>query len=380
MENVVLLGASGSIGQQTLDILRAHPDEFRLVGVSVGKRIDSLRAILNEFKTVKYACVQEENSELIKEFPQVTFFSKDEGLIKLVSIDDCTKVINSLVGFVGFLPSLKTIENNKDLILANKETLVAGGDLIKEALRHSSSNLYPIDSEHSAIWQCLHGNRREDLNRLIITASGGSFRNLKREELKNVTKNDALKHPTWSMGAKITIDSATMMNKAFEIMEAHYLFDVDYQDIDVLLHDESIIHSLIEFKDGAQLAQLGSPDMRIPIQYALTYPEHSKAYKEETLDLAKIGTLHFREMDYDRYPLVKIVKDLAPYGGNIGAVLNGANDTAVNLFLEDKISFLDIEKSIIKALKAMTFKGKPDVNDIVEAYQFGVNFVKSLYE
>ena len=199
MENVVLLGASGSIGQQTLDILRAHPDEFRLVGVSVGKRIDSLRAILNEFKTVKYACVQEENSELIKEFPQVTFFSKDEGLIKLVSIDDCTKVINSLVGFVGFLPSLKTIENNKDLILANKETLVAGGDLIKEALRHSSSNLYPIDSEHSAIWQCLHGNRREDLNRLIITASGGSFRNLKREELKNVTKNDALKHPTWSM-------------------------------------------------------------------------------------------------------------------------------------------------------------------------------------
>ena len=164
MENVVLLGASGSIGQQTLDILRAHPDEFRIVGASGGKRIDSLRAILNEFKTVKYACVQEENSELIKEFPQVTFFSKDEGLIKLVSIDDCTKVINSLVGFVGFLPSLKTIENNKDLILANKETLVAGGDLIKEALRHSSSNLYPIDSEHSAIWQCLHGNRREALN------------------------------------------------------------------------------------------------------------------------------------------------------------------------------------------------------------------------
>lgn len=375
MKNIVILGASGNIGQQTLDIIRSFPQEFKLIGVSVGKNIGALKSILSEFKTIKYIVSREKNFEIALSYPQLEYFSGDSGLLKLVSIKECDLVVNALVGFVGFLPSLRTLENDKDLALANKETLVSGGEIIKKTLATSKGKLYPIDSEHSAIWQCLQGNNKKDIRRLIITASGGSLRNKKRSELVTITKKEALNHPTWSMGQKITIDSATMMNKAFEIMEAHYLFDIPYSQIEVLLHKESVVHSLVEYQDGSQLAQLGLADMRLPITYALRYPDHNKSISNTYLDLAKIGSLHFEKLNLLRYPIVKLIKEIAPFGGNFGAVLNGANDVAVYAFLQEKISFLEIEKLVFLAIKKMQFIVKPTVSDILASDAFARNIV-----
>ena len=379
MSNVVLLGASGSIGTQTLEVLDLYHEEFCLKAVSVGKNTAFLRELVQRYPSLEAVYSIEKDEELAAAHPQLRYFCGDE-LSELAAWPRTDLVINALVGFVGFLPSLAAIRSGKDLALANKETLVAGGEVIKREMKKYGTKLYPIDSEHSAIWQCLQGNPREDLKRLIITASGGSFRDKTREELKDVTLEDALKHPTWSMGAKITIDSATMMNKAFEVMEAHYLFDVPYEQIDVLIHPQSIVHSLIEFKDGAQLAQLGLPDMRIPILYALRHPSHAAGVSSESLDLAKVGTLQFRAMDYDRFPFLKAVKRIAPLGGNFGAVLNGANDEAVSLFLQKKISFLDIEKSVFAALEKMEFVSDPDEADIIAAHDFGRDAVARMWQ
>lgn len=380
MKKVVLLGASGSIGQQSLDVLRCFPSEFELCGVSVGRRTDCLKKICHDFPSVKHICTQDYNSEIACAFSDKIYSFGDNGLQRLAEMQEADLVINALVGFVGFLPSLRAIESGKDLALANKETLVAGGEIMQEALRRSSASLYPIDSEHSAIWQCLHGNNKKEVQRLIITASGGSFRNYSRAALKKVSLADALAHPTWSMGHKITIDSATMMNKAFEIMEAHYLFDMPYEKIDVLLHDESIIHSLVEFADGIQLAQLGMPDMRLPIQFALRYPLHEKGVASPRLHLEEISCLHFRKMDDARYPLPALIKRLAVFGGNFGAVINGANDAAVTLFLEKKIQFLDIERIIFTAVKQMKFCQHVKVEDILEADRFGREVAYAYYQ
>ena len=237
---VILLGASGSIGSQTLEIIEKYPDEFEFIGISVGKNLNRMVEILMDYPTIRYAYSIEEAPGLILKYPETRFFHGEKGLEELASVKEADLFVNALVGFTGFIPSLRIIENGIDLALANKETLVAGGELIKKALKDSPSHLYPIDSEHSAIWQCLHGNDRKEVSRLIITASGGSFRDRTREELKDVTVEQALKHPNWSMGAKITIDSATMVNKAFEVIEAHYLFDMPYDKIAVLIHPESI--------------------------------------------------------------------------------------------------------------------------------------------
>lgn len=370
MKKVVLLGASGSIGQQCLDILKTYSDEFTLVGVSVGKRIDKLDEIIHHFPSVKHLCTQDYHREITGKYADKHYSFGDNGLLRLVGMQEVDIVINALVGFVGFLPSLRAVECGKDLALANKETLVVGGELVLESLKKSVSKIYPIDSEHSAIWQCLQGNQQKEVSRLIITASGGSFRNKSREQLKEVTLQEALSHPTWSMGDKITIDSATMMNKAFEVMEAHYLFRIPYEKIDVLLHEESVIHSLVEFEDSSVLAQLGEPDMRLPIQFALRYPSHSSRFVFKKLSLEKVGCLHFREMSSQRYPLLDLVRKIAIYGGNIGAALNGANDMAVSLFLADKISFLDIEKAIFYAIKNMNFIKKASVEDIIKTNEY----------
>lgn len=379
MRNLVILGASGSIGKQTIDVCEKHPDEFTIIGLAVGKNVDYLRELLKKFD-VHYACTQEKHPELAKEFPGVKFFDGDEGLNQMAQIEEYDLLVNALVGFTGFIPTLKAIEAKKDIALANKETLVAGGDLVKKAISKYKVNLYPIDSEHSAIFQCIHGNRKEDIKRLIVTGSGGSFRDLPVEELENVTVEAALKHPCWSMGSKITIDSATMMNKGFEVIEAHYLFDIDYDHIDVILHRESIVHSMVEFNDGSVLAQMGNPDMRVPIQYALMYPKHVECPNYHQLDLGKILSLNFKEMDYNRYPLVAIAKEIGKYGGNLGAVLNGANDTAVALFLDHKIKFLDIEKSIVATLKACKYIKDPTVQDIVEAHNWARNYVNEMHK
>ena len=257
--------------------------------------------------------------------------------------------------------------------MANKETLVVGGELIKKALKKHGRSLYPIDSEHSAIFQCLQGSRRSDLKKLIITASGGSFRKLSREQLKDVTVEQALAHPNWSMGAKITIDSADMMNKGFEVIEAHWLFDVDYDDIEVIMHDESVIHSMVEFRDRSVIAQMGTPDMRLPIQYALTWPDRLELNEEE-LDLSAIGTLHFHKPDLHRFPLLKLAYECGRKGGNLNAVMNAANEEANLAFRQGKIPFLMIEEIVSEAVRSVEYREITSTQDLLEANNWGREF------
>lgn len=379
MKNLVLLGASGSIGRQTIDVVLQHPDLFAVRALSVGRNIGQLRKILKDVP-VDQVCVQNpEDARLLKtEYPSVEFLSGDEGLDILAQRNDYDVLVNALVGFAGFSPTLKAIESGHDVALANKETLVVGGQLIYDALKKHGRSLYPIDSEHSAIFQCLQGNRKKDVRRLIITASGGAFRRLSRDQLTDVTAADALAHPNWSMGDKITIDSATMMNKGFEVTEAHWLFDMDYDHIDVLMHDESVVHSMVEFIDHSVMAQMGAPDMRLPIQYALSWPERFELQQDEPLDLAAIGTLHFRAPDYERFPLLKLAYEAGKKGGNLDAVMNAANEAANLAFREGKIPFLMIEDIIISAVRDAAFSEVKCVEDLLEADRFGREYAEEM--
>lgn len=378
MKRVLLLGASGSIGKQAIDVINEHPYDLELVGAGVGTNVDFLRELLTKYE-LRYAYSINRIEELEKRYPYTKFFYGDDGLKEIVKEQEYDLFVNALVGFCGFIPTLNAIYNCKNVALANKETLVAGGDLVITAVKKMGITLYPIDSEHSAIAQALRGNKYEDVRRLIITGSGGSFRNLKRDELNDVTLEQALKHPNWNMGAKITVDSATMMNKGFEVMEAHYLFDMPYEKIDVILHDESVIHSMVEYKDGSIIAQLGTPDMRLPIKYALLYPNHVEDNNNNYLDLAKVGKLNFKEMDYSRYPLVKLAKEIGQFGGNFGAILIGANDEAVDLFIHKRIKFVDIEVLIIKTLKAAHFAKNPTAQELVEANNWARRYVDEIW-
>lgn len=379
MKKLLIVGASGSIGKQTVDVCEKHPDELKISGVAVGYNTDSLLEVLSNHD-VEYAYSREKRPELEMLFPNVKFYYGEEGLIDIVKEADYDVLVNALVGFVGLMPTIEAIKRHKDVALANKESLVVAGDIVKGLVKETGVNLWPIDSEHSAIWQCLQGSSLKDVNKLIITASGGAFRDLNRNQLASVTLEQALAHPTWDMGEKITIDSATMMNKGFEIMEAHYLFDIDYDDIDVVIHDESIVHSMVEYKDGSVLAQMSHPDMRIPIQYALLQPSHQESPYEKKLDLASIGELHFRKMDYERYPLVKIVKDIGKFGGNIGSIINGANDEAVDMFIKGSISFLDIEEAVKFALRSIPYKKDASLDDIIRSNKEARDLVKALFK
>ena len=366
MKKICLLGATGSIGKQTIEIINNNIKDFSLIGVSCGKNINELRKILLANSDIKYACVQyKENLDLLeKEFTDVTFYYGDEGLIKLIDSSSYDMVVNALVGFVGFIPSVHTISKNIDLALANKESLVVGGEIINALLKTSTSKLYPIDSEHVALAKCLKGKKKKEIKRLVITASGGSFRNLGREELINVTKEDALKHPSWSMGEKITIDSATMMNKGFEIIEAKHLFNLPLKKIDVLLHDESVIHSLVEFVDNSYLADLGPADMKVPIAYAL-YEGKRQKINTKVLKLEEMGTLHFRRLDLKRYPCVKYALKSIEIGGTLPCVLNASNEEAVYAFLRNEISFLEIEEIINFMISSHRVIDNPTIEDIV---------------
>ena len=334
--------------------------------------------VLNNFN-IKYAYTIERNKVLEEKFPNVNFYYGYNGLIELVKKDDYDLLVNALVGFVGFVPTLEAIKNKKDIALANKETLVAGGKIIFNALRENKVNLYPIDSEHAAILQCMQGHKSKDIRRLIITASGGAFRDLSREQLKEATVQRALAHPVWNMGAKITIDSATMMNKGFEVIEAHYLFNMPYEKIDVILHKQSIVHSMVEYNDGSIIAQMGEPDMHLMIKYALLYPRHLYDKNVKYLDLDNLTSLDFKKMDYNRYPLVKLAKQVGSYEGNFGAVLIGANDEAVNLFLREKIPFVDIERYIFETLKAANFIKDPTVEQLVQSHSWAKKYVDTLW-
>ena len=381
MKRIVLLGASGSIGLQTMDVVEQHPDEFQVVGLSVGQNIPALRQVLRKHDIYTVCVQKEEDLPILQEqYPDITFLCGEEGLEKLVTIEDYDILVNALVGFVGLYPTYRAIETGHDIALANKETLVVGGDIIMPLAKEKKVHIYPIDSEHSAIFQCLQGNRHKDVNRLIITASGGSFRNKTREELEGVTVKEALDHPNWTMGAKITIDSATMMNKGFEVIEAHHLFDMPYDKIDVLMHDESIIHSMVEFEDHAVLAQLGTPDMRIPIQYALTWPNRYPIDVGEPLNLAKVQTLHFHEADAERYPLLALAYEVGRRKGNLPAVMNGANEVANLAFREGKLTFLQIEDAVFNAVYQVGYKDIKTIEDLKEADQAARKYVKDFIE
>lgn len=351
MKEIILLGATGSIGTQTLDVVRANLDRFKIVGLSLGHDLNKDRQILKEFSPVVACCRTENDAEILKkEFAKTTFYWGDLGLIKLSTYNKDNRnivLVVAVVGSVGLKPTAEAIKINRNIALANKETLVMAGDIIMPLAKKHNVTVFPIDSEHSAIYQCLVGENKKAVKKLIITASGGAFRDKRREELANVTKAEALKHPNWQMGAKITIDSSTMMNKGFEVIEAHHLFDIPYEKIETVLHPESIVHSMVMFTDSSIKAQLGVSDMRIPIIYALSYPERI-AYNHE---LSLIGrSLTFKELSQERYPCLAYAY-LALKKGNIyPTVLNASNDAAVNLFLQDKIKYLEIEEIVKRYL------------------------------
>ncbi|MFC9414185.1 1-deoxy-D-xylulose-5-phosphate reductoisomerase [Bacillus mobilis] len=367
MKNISLLGASGSIGTQTLDVLRSHPDQFRLVAFSVGKNIDYAVKVIQEFSPQIVSVQREEDVlklQAVSGNTKIVYGS--EGLLEVALHPDAEIVVNAVVGSVGLLPTLRAIEAKKTIGIANKETLVTAGHLVMEAARKHNVSLLPVDSEHSAIFQCLNGENEKRISRLVITASGGSFRDKTRDELHHVTVEDALRHPNWSMGSKITIDSATMMNKGLEVIEAHWLFGIPYEQIDVVLHKESIIHSMVEFEDRSVMAQLGSPDMRVPIQYALTYPDRLPLSGTKQLNLWEIGTLHFEKMNQERFRCLRFAYEAGKAGGSMPAVMNAANEVAVEAFLQKRIGFLTVEDLIEKAMNHHNVIARPSLEEILE--------------
>ena len=366
MKKISLLGATGSIGQQTLDVLRTHPEQFELVAFSVGQQVDAARAIAREFSVPLLSVANQADVKALQEdLPSTEVVWGSEGLVAVASESGADLLVNAVLGSVGLQPTLRAIEKGITIAIANKETLVTAGHLVMAAAKKHNVAILPVDSEHSALFQALNGENPKQIKKLIITASGGSFRDKTRAELEGVTVQDALNHPNWSMGSKITIDSATMMNKGLEVIEAHVLFDMPYSSIDVVLHRESIIHSMIEFVDTSVMAQLGTPDMRVPIQYALTYPDRLPLPQAKSLDLVEIGKLHFEKMDLERYKALHLAIEAGKAGGTATTVLNAANEAAVALFLQQKISFLAIDSFIEKALEAHAVTANPTLETIL---------------
>ena len=378
MKYVYILGSLGSIGMQTLEVIRENKDEFKVIGLSLGRNLELAKEICEEFKP-EIISLREKKEFKLSYNPIITY--GDEGLLEVAKYHkyDNEVLVNALVGMSGLLPTVYAIKAKKNLALANKETLVVAGDIIKDLIKEYNVSLTPIDSEHSAILECLKGEDKKDIKRLIITASGGSFRNKKREELINVTKKDALCHPNWSMGEKITIDSATMMNKGFEIIEAHYLFDVPYEKITPILHPQSIIHSMVEYNDGTIKASLGPTSMMIPIKYALRYPSHDGVTNAGYLDLIGLN-LTFNELSEERYPCLKYAYMAAKKGGIYYAVLNASNEAAVYLFLHDKIKFLDIENIIYNEITQEEYKNiSYNLDNILKVSDNVINKILSQY-
>jgi 1-deoxy-D-xylulose-5-phosphate reductoisomerase len=370
---ITLLGSTGSIGTQTLDIVEHNPDKFRIVGLAAGSNVEMLAQQVRQFRPEIVAIGNEAKfSELKAALANLDYqpmiVAGAEGTIEVAGYGDAQSVVTGIVGCAGLLPTIAAIKAGKDIALANKETLIAGGPVVLPLVEKHGVKLLPADSEHSAIFQCLQGVPPGGLRRIILTASGGAFRDLPADQLATVTIADALKHPNWSMGQKITIDSATLMNKGLEVIEAHYLFGVDYDNIDIVVHPQSIIHSLIEVQDTSVLAQLGWPDMRLPLLYALSWPDRI-ATNWEKFDLVKAGDLTFRAPDRQKYPCIDLAYAAGRAGGSMPAILNGANEQAVALFLAEKIHFLDIPKVIEKVCDKhkADFTSTPSLDDILAA-------------
>jgi 1-deoxy-D-xylulose-5-phosphate reductoisomerase len=370
MKTLALLGSTGSIGKNVLNVVRAFPDRFRIAGLAAGKNIAELAAQVLEFQPERISVADEETAARLAELLPASWRQKivwgDEGNIQVASVPAAQMVITAVVGAAGLLPTLAAIKAGKDIGLANKETLVMAGRIVMQAVREHQVSLLPIDSEHSAIFQALEAGRRDDVAMLILTASGGPFRTFSPEQLACVTPAQALAHPNWNMGRKISIDSATLMNKGLEVIEARWLFDIPAENIRVVVHPESIVHSLVEYIDGSVVAQLGIPDMRIPIAYALSYPERLNLGLSR-LSLSACGCLNFEKPDYDRFPALGLAFAVLKEGGVKPAVLNAANEVAVAAFLDNMIAFADIAK-VVEAVIAQFAAGNDlDLAEILAA-------------
>lgn len=384
MKAITLLGSTGSIGTQTLDIVAQYPGQFRIVGMAAGRNIELLSQQIRQFHPEIVAIADPNQLPDLKAAiadldPQPQLLAGEAGVVEVAAYGDAESVVTGIVGCAGLLPTIAAIKAGKDIALANKETLIAGGPVVLPLVEKHGVKLLPADSEHSAIFQCLQGVPEGGLRRIILTASGGAFRDWPVEKLPEVTVADALKHPNWSMGRKITVDSATLMNKGLEVIEAHYLFGMDYDHIDIVIHPQSIIHSLIELQDTSVLAQLGWPDMRLPLLYALSWPERV-ATDWEQLDLVKSGDLTFQEPNHQKYPCMQLAYDVGRMGGSMPAVMNAANEQAVALFLEGKISFLDIPKVIETACDRFRPQNtlQPSLEDILAADQWARQEILSI--
>lgn len=375
-KNIAVLGSTGSIGVQTLDV--AQNLNIKVSALSANSNIDLLEEQARKFKpnlvSVSDSSLASELAERLKDLP-IEVYHGAEGLKAVATIDEADTVVSAIVGIAGLIPTLEAIRSGKTIALANKETLVTAGSIVIAEAAARSVKIFPVDSEHSAIYQCLEGNSREDLKRILLTASGGPFRGKTAKELEEVTVDEALRHPNWAMGSKITIDSATLMNKGLEVIEACWLFGVDESRIKVLVHPQSIIHSMVEFVDGSVIAQLGSPDMRIPIQYSLTAPRRFEN-SFSRLNLLECGSLTFEEPDMESFKCLTLAFEALRAGGTMPAVLNGANEAAVALFLKGKARFTDIPVLIEKAMLAHNVNTMPDIDDIIEVDKWARRMVE----
>ncbi|MDD3186023.1 MAG: 1-deoxy-D-xylulose-5-phosphate reductoisomerase [Anaerostipes sp.] len=378
MRYVSIIGSTGSIGTQTLEVIREQGD-FKVSALAAGSNIELLEKQAREFKPFIVGVFVEEKAAELKnrlKDTNIKVVSGMDGLIEVAVQEKSSIVVTAVVGMIGIRPTISAIQAGKDIALANKETLVTAGHLIMPMVKEKGVNLYPVDSEHSAIFQCLQGEEMREIDSLIITASGGPFRKYTLKDLEHVTVADALNHPNWSMGSKITIDSATLVNKGLEVIEAKWLFDVDFDQINVVVQPKSIIHSMVQFLDGGVMAQLGTPDMKLPIQYALYYP-HRRSLGGERLNFAQIGSLTFEEPPIDVLKGLKYAYDAGRIGGSMTTVLNAANEKAVSLFLNEKIQFLDIYRIIEDAMNAHTVIENPSLEEILETEQWVYDFIES---
>lgn len=379
MKNIALLGSTGSIGTQTLDVVRHYREDFRVTALAASSSIDMLEVQVREFKPKIAAVYIEEKAEELRSRLRdmdVKVLAGMEGLLAAATEAETDVVLTAVVGMIGIRPTIAAIEAGKDIALANKETLVTAGHLIMPLAAKKGVKILPVDSEHSAIFQSLQGTKASRIHKILLTASGGPFRGKSLEELENVQVEDALKHPNWVMGRKITIDSATMVNKGLEVIEAKWLFNVELDKIQVVVHPESVIHSMVEYEDSAVIGQLGTPDMRLPIQYALFYPDR-KPLNGEWLDLFKIGSLHFEAPDMKTFKGLKLAYEALETGGSMTTVFNAANERAVAKFLDRKIGFLDIPEIIGEAMKKHTAVKSPNLEEILDTERATYEFIES---
>ena len=370
MKNIIILGSTGSIGVSALKVIKQHPEKYRVVALSAARNIGLLLRQIKEFKPVAVSVLDESLAERLKtklgKGPAPDIFFGKNGYKQIATMEGTDTVISAMTGAAGLIPTFEAIQSGKNIALANKETMVMAGGLVMDEAKKRGVSILPVDSEHSAILQSLQGHPREDLKRIILTASGGPFRNLSLDEMRKMTAAQALNHPNWDMGPKITIDSATLMNKGLEVIEAKWLFDLPIEKIGVLVHPQSIIHSMAEYIDGSIIAQLGVPDMTIPISYALSYPHHLRNHLSP-LDLLTAGDLQFQKPDMSRFRCLALALEAAKTGGTMPAVLNGSNEIAVDAFLKGQIGFLDIPALIEKTMRTHNVSSVDNIAAVVEA-------------